>query len=185
MVDENNKQILRYLLYYFNNCPLADEVFPGKNYSNKNNLLICGEAGAGKTMLFQVFAKYLEITHNPNAFVNLSVTQMINYYKINNHLDKFTYNEQGSGKIEGNPFNVCMNDIGLQSHMHFGTDTKIMILDFFHARNEIWVQSGHKAHATTNMTRTETAKYFYDEYGRLTDRLKTYNLIYLKGESRR
>lgn len=28
IVDDDNKQVLRFLLLYFNNCPLAEEVFP-------------------------------------------------------------------------------------------------------------------------------------------------------------
>lgn len=27
-IDDNNRDILRFLLYYFNECPLAEEVFP-------------------------------------------------------------------------------------------------------------------------------------------------------------
>ena len=30
LVDDYNKKILRFLLYYFNNCKLAEDVFPEK-----------------------------------------------------------------------------------------------------------------------------------------------------------
>lgn len=185
LVDDYNKDILRFLLYYFNNNQLAETVFPNERYKISNNLMLCGEVGVGKTMLMQVFEKYLHITNNPNAFYNLSVTQMINYYKMHNHLDRYTYNETGSERYEGNPVNVCLNDIGLQTHLHFGTDTKVLVTDFFHARNEIWAQQGKFAHITTNLTPSELKEYFNDGVGRLTDRFKTYNVINLKGESRR
>lgn len=185
VVDANNREILRFLLYYFNNNPNAETVFPDKDYKVNRNLMLCGSVGVGKTMIMQVFAEYLKKTGNPNSFVNLSVTQMINYYKINNHLDKYTYNEEGSKSFDGNPVNVCLNDVGLQTHLHFGTDTKVLVSDFFHARNELWAQSGKFAHITTNLTPTEIKQYFSDEYNRLIDRFKTYNVIHLKGESRR
>lgn len=185
VVDANNREILRFLLYYFNNNPNAETVFPDKDYKVNRNLMLCGSVGVGKTMLMQVFAEYLKKTGNPNSFVNLSVTQMINYYKINNHLDKYTYNEEGSKAFDGNPVNVCLNDVGLQTHLHFGTDTKVLVSDFFHARNELWAQSGKFAHITTNLTPSEIKQYFSDEHGRLVDRFKTYNVIHLKGESRR
>ena len=57
--------------------------------------------------------------------------------------------------------------------------------DFFHARNEIWAQQGKFAHITTNLTASELKEYFADGYGRLEDRFKTYNVIHLKGQSRR
>ena len=110
---------------------------------------------------------------------------MVNYYKINSHLDKYTYAEIGSTNFDGKPVSVCLNDVGLQTHLHFGTDTKVLIDDFFHARNELWTNQNKFTHITTNLTPSELKSHFTDEFGRLTDRLKTYNIIYLKGESRR
>ncbi len=185
MVDDDNIKVFHFLLYYFNNNKKAEEIFPDKNYKIHKNLMICGTVGAGKTLIMQAFAEYLKRTRNPNSFQNLSVTQMINYYKIHGHLDKYTYNETGAKEFDGKPYNVCLNDIGLQTHLHFGTDTKVLVNDFFHARNELWAQSGKFAHITTNLSATEVKKLFDDEHGRLADRFKTYNVINLKGESRR
>lgn len=185
VVDEYNRDLIRFLLYYFNDNQKAEEVFPDKDYKVYKNLLICGEVGVGKTLLFDAFTYYLKKTYNPNAFENISVTQMMNYYKINNHLDRYTFNEENSKGFKNNPVNVCLNDIGLQTHLHFGTDTKVLVMDFFHARNEIWTQYGKFAHITTNLTPKEIKTYLDDEYGRLVDRLKTYNIIHLTGQSRR
>lgn len=184
-VDDHNRKILQFLLYYFNRCKLAENMFPDKDYRVHKSLLICGDVGVGKTLLMQVFSEYLRRTNNPNFFENLSVTQMINYYKLNNHLDKYTYNEEGSKSFGGNAVNVCLNDIGLQSHIHFGQDTKVLIDDFFHARAELWAQDGKFAHITTNLTPSELREYLSDDYGRLVDRLKNYNIIHLEGGSRR
>lgn len=80
IVDDNNRDVLRFLLYYFNNCPLAEEVFPGRGYKLHKSILIQGGVGVGKTLLMQIFSEYLQRTNNPRFFWNLSVTQMVNYY---------------------------------------------------------------------------------------------------------
>ena len=56
IVDDDNKQVLRFLLLYFNNCPLAEDVFPERGYKLHKNLLIQGGVGVGKTLLMQIFS---------------------------------------------------------------------------------------------------------------------------------
>ena len=41
------------------------------------------------------------------------------------------------------------------------------------------------AHLTTNLTTQQLTEEFKDNFGRLVDRFKTYNVIELNGESRR
>ena len=67
-VDDNNSKLIQFLLYYFNGCRYAQNVFPEENYKVHKNLLLVGEPGTGKTMLMQIFADYLKLTCNPNAF---------------------------------------------------------------------------------------------------------------------
>lgn len=187
IVDDDNKQVLRFLLLYFNNCPLAEEVFPERGYKLHKNLLIQGGVGVGKTLLMQIFSEYLRRTKNPRFFHNVSVTQMVNYYTIHNNLDRFTYFEEESKGFQCKPENVCLNDIGIQDRTFFGMDTGLLTDDFLHARNEIWTQFGKFAHLTTNLDNKELEKRFKrnDGYGRLVDRFKTYNVIPLTGKSRR
>lgn len=185
VIDDCNKPILRFLLYYFNNCPLALNVFPDKQYSLHRNIMLCGNVGAGKTLIMDAFALYLRRTHNPMMFYNVSVTQMLNYYKLNSHLDKYTYNEQGGTAFNGTPVNLCLNDVGLQTQKYYGNDTQLLIDEFFHARNEIWTLQGKYAHITTNLDVKQIKTTFQDEYGRLVDRFKTYNVLHLKGDSKR
>ncbi len=187
VVDDDNRDVLRFLLYYFNNCPLAEEVFPGRGYKLHKNLLIQGGVGVGKTLIMQVFSEYLRRTNNPRAFYNLSVTQMVNYYTIHNNLDRFTYHEEESRGFQCQPENVCLNDIGIQDRTFFGMDTGLLTDEFLHARNEIWTQYGKFAHLTTNLDNKALQKRFNrnDGFGRLVDRFKTYNVIPLTGKSRR
>lgn len=185
VVDDNNRDVLRFLLYYFNGCPLAEEVFPGRGYKLHKHIMLQGAVGTGKTMLMQVFSEYLRITENPRFFHNLSVTQMVNYYTLHNNLDRYTFNEEENRGFKCMPVNICLNDIGVQSTKFYGTDTEILTNEFLHARNEIWTQYHKMAHLTTNLTNEQLKQKYRDGFGRLLDRFKTYNIIPLTGESRR
>ena len=190
IIDDNNKLVLKYLLYYFNNQSILSDIFPIENYSNDKNILLCGQPGTGKTLIFQIFNQYLRLTKNENIFTDVSITQMMNYYKMNNHLNKYTYNEAEEGnsiygsKFEGSPIALCMNDIlGLDKQLHFGTDIQIFINDFIFSRYEIWQQQKVKTHATHNLTKQEVNDILKDN--RLIDRMKMFNVIFLGGESKR
>ena len=50
VVDEYNRDVIRFLVYYFNNCKLAENIFPGKDYKVHKNLMILGVPGTGKTL---------------------------------------------------------------------------------------------------------------------------------------
>lgn len=190
VIDEHNKQIILFMLYYFNNCPLAEQVFPDKRYKLAKPLLVRGDKGVGKTFLMQLFSEYLRRIKSPNFFFNVSVTEMVNYYTINNNLNRYTYNDR-SGTKEDNTFdgcrpsNVCLNDVGLQTQTFFGQDGKKLVTEFLHARYEIWTQWNCRGHLTTNLSVQALAKEFADAYGRTVDRLKSYNIIDLTGSSRR
>lgn len=185
VVDENNRDVLRFLLYYFNGCPLAEDVFPGRGYKLHKHIMLQGAVGTGKTLLMQVFSEYLHITENPRFFHNLSVTQMVNYYTLHNNLDRYTFNEEENKGFKCEPVNICLNDIGVQSTKFYGTDTETLTNEFLHARNEIWTQYHKMAHLTTNLTNEQLKQKYRDGFGRLLDRFKTYNIIPLTGDSRR
>lgn len=187
VIDDNNRSVIRFLLYYFNGCPLAEEVFPGRGYKLHKNIMLQGGVGVGKTMLMQVFSEYLMRIRSPRFFYNLSVTQMVNYYTLHNNLDRFTFNEEENRGFQCTPVNICLNDIGIQDKTFFGMDTGLLTDEFLHARNEIWTQYGKCAHLTTNLDDKALRKRFErnDGFGRLIDRFKTYNIIPMGGVSRR
>lgn len=183
-VDEYNSKVLAFLLYYFNGCRLAEQVFPNENYKVHKNLLFVGNSGTGKTMLMQIFSDYLRLTRNPNSFENLSVTQMMNYYKIKGHIDLYSYNEGQSKGFKPDPFNICLNDIGLETENQksYGTSLNSVIDEFLYARYEIYQQFNKKYHITSNLEVEE----FENRFGnRLIDRFKSFNVIPLLGSSRR
>lgn len=184
-IDENNKQVLKFLIYYFNGCKLAEKVFPNENYKIHKNLLLIGEPGTGKTMLMQIFSDYLRATRNDNYFANISSTQLMNYYKVNGHIDKYTYNEMADKNAsEGSPFNVCLNDLGLvtENQKSYGTVLAQVMDEFLFARYEIYQQQGKRYHITSNLNVKDLKERFE---GRLVDRFKSFNVIELHGGSRR
>lgn len=184
-VDDHNRKVLQFLTYYFNGCKLAEQVFPSENYKIHKNILLIGEPGTGKTMIMQIFADYLRITENENRFQNISMTQLMNYYKINGHIDRYTFNELADPKAyEGSPFNVCLNDLGLmtEAQKSFGTTLTQVTDEFLFARYEIYQQYNKRYHITSNLTVKDLRGRFED---RLMDRFKSFNIIELRGESRR
>lgn len=187
VIDDYNRDIIRFLLYYFNGCSLAEEVFPGRGYKLHKNVMLQGGVGVGKTLLMQIFSEYLMRIRSPRFFYNLSVTQMVNYYTLHNNLDRFTFNEEENRGFQCTPVNICLNDIGIQDKTFFGMDTGLLTDEFLHARNEIWTQYGKCAHLTTNLDDKALRKRFErnDGFGRLIDRFKTYNIIPMGGVSRR
>ena len=44
VVDDYNRRLLRFLLYYFNNCPLAEQVFPERRYKLSKPLFLTGNS---------------------------------------------------------------------------------------------------------------------------------------------
>lgn len=189
VVDDHNRDVLRFLLYYFNNSRLCESVFHEKRHKMHKHILLMGDVGTGKTLMMQIFSEYLRYTNNPNYFVNVSVTQMVNYFTIHNNIDRYVYNEEGSRGFQSKPVNICLNDIGVDNRPFYGIDTNTIVNDFLHARNEIWTMTAPDqrkfAHLTTNLNKQALLEKFKDGFGRLADRFKTYNILKLTGDSRR
>lgn len=188
VIDDDNRLVIRFLLYYFNNCPLAENVFPGRGYKLHKNIMLQGGLGVGKTMIMQCFSEYLKRINSPRFFHNLSVTQMVNYYTIHNNFDRYTFYEEDSKGFMPKPENVCLNDVGLNDDkVFYGMNTSVLTDDFLLARNDIWAGWDKFAHITTNLDEKALIARFTkgDKYGRLVDRFKTYNVIPVTGKSRR
>ena len=184
VVDQYNEKVLRFLLLYFNGDKSCEEIFPGEGHSVKKNILLMGPPGTGKTLIMQIFSEYLRRSRNELVFRNIGATELLNYQKVYGHINLFTYNFQDSKSFEAKPIHLCINDLGVsaENQKSFGTDLGTIIDEFLYARYEIWVNKGKRYHITTNMEPLDFKK-VYDT--RLVDRMKAFNLLRLKGKSRR
>lgn len=185
VLDDNNRKVVKFLMLYFNNSPLALDVFPNEHYSLDKNIMLVGPVGTGKTLLMDIMKLYLSRLHSPLEYRVFSQTQMLNYFKQHNNIDFFTFNTADSKAFEGKPFHVCLNDIGLKTQKFYGNDTERIIEEFLFARYEIWEQQYKRTHITTNLETSDIAELFGDGHNRLFDRFKMFNVIPLLGESRR
>lgn len=184
-IDEYNQKIIKFLLLYFHNSPNAEDVFPDRGYKIHKNIMLVGPAGVGKTFLMQVFSDYTRRFSLPRAFYNVQITQMLEYYSIHNNLDLYAYNMESKRSFDGNPYSLCLNDLGLKDKMHYGMSTLVVVEQFLHARNEIWSKEHVLTHITTNLNEDELSEKFFDDHNVYVDRFKTYNVIPLEGDSRR
>ncbi len=175
----DNLKVIRYLMYYFNGDKRAFNYFP--NTSLCKGIILVGKPGCGKTLIMQVYSEYLKATNNPHAFKTVSTTQMANHYKLHSNIDAYTYNEKGAGNFDGNPLNICMNDVGIISKQKFfGTDVDDLMEEFLFARYEIYQNKSKRTHLTSNL---DTAEFKKKYEARLVDRFKSYNVIPLLGGS--
>lgn len=193
VIDDNNRDQLHFLLLYFNGCDKAlnpdeykDERFKQKvsTFDLEKNILLCGGVGSGKTLIMDTFSLYLKRTRNPLYFKTTSVTEMLNYYKVNEHLDYYTFN-MGKECAEPHPLSFCLNDVGVDTQKHYGQDLSAIIEEYLHARYEIYTQMWSRNHLTTNLKKETLESIFDDGFKRLSDRFKSYNIIPLLGNSRR
>lgn len=183
IIDGGNAAVIRFLLLYFNDHRECEAVFPDMHHVLEKNLIIVGEAGTGKTILMEIFSRYLQVTGNRHYFQNTSMTRLMNYYKVHSHINAFTFNEsKETGKVS--PYALCLNDIGLEveSQKSFGTDIRDVVDEFVYARYEIYQQWNIRTHFTSNYDVEDFKKRF--NY-RINDRFKSYNLVPLTGSSRR
>lgn len=185
IVDEHNRDVLKFLMLYFNNSPLALNVFPDAHFSLDKNIMLVGPVGTGKTLIMDVMKMYLSLIHSPLEYKVFSQTQMLNYFKLHNNIDFFTFNTTDSRAFEGKPFHVCLNDIGLKTQKFYSNDTELIIEEFLYARYEIWEQQYKRTHITTNLDSKDIEELFNDGHNRLSDRFKMFNVIPVLGESRR
>lgn len=185
MIDDNNKSLLRFLLYYFNGSNKCEDItfIPGVKTSVSKNLILFGQPGTGKSLLMKIFSHYTNEMKLPLAYRCTGVTELMNYYKQYGHINPYTYNSAGEINPAPQPQLYCLNDIGLDvlNQKNYGTNMELIIDEWLYSRYEIWLNSGYRFFITTNQTFEELMQ--YDK--RIVDRFKSCNIIPVTGESRR
>lgn len=167
--DENNKGLIRNLMYYFANDGRCE-------WPLSKGLLLTGTTGTGKTMLFKVFRKLLReyLPNNPKSF---SIAHCRECY------DNFAARQrQGlESYIQGN---WCFDDLGDEEleYRHFGNTVCIMEQLLSERDKKFCIGVGY-TFITTNLDPEEINV----RYGpRIFDRLRQMvTFIQVAGDSRR
>lgn len=154
-------------------------------------LCIIGDKGVGKTLLMLTASTYAEeLALWDRWFISTSAQELLNHYRVNSNLDFFTYNAKREQAIRGYSFtgsvnSVCLNDLGIElesKQQHYGTDLRSVVEEFLMARYELYQSKGSMCHVTTNL---DLDKLSAEYPPRLVDRLKQYNFIFWRGNSKR
>lgn len=178
-IDKYNESTIRLLIAHVNGWETGSEY-----HDTRKNLLVVGKPGCGKTLLMQVLSEFIKILKLPFPFINTSMTEVMNYQKVNSHIDYFTFNTEHSKGYQSKPFGICINDLGIgtERQKSFGTELSVVTDELLFARYEIYQQKGIPYHITTNLDLDDFKNRFGD---RLLDRFSSFNVIHLMGGSRR
>lgn len=178
-IDKDNNPTIRLLIAHVNGWDVDIE-----GHDTRKNLLVVGKPGCGKTLIMQVLSEFIKVLKLPSPFVNTSMTEVMNYQKVNSHIDYFTFNTEHSKGYQSKPFGICINDLGIgtERQKNFGTELSVVTDELLFARYEIYQQRGIPYHITTNLDLDDFRRRFGD---RLLDRFSSFNVIHLTGDSRR
>lgn len=195
VVDADNRSIILTLIAYVNGWEGYYRKFVGVPIGGACRLdlpiILCGRIGAGKTLLMQILSELVQVLGIVSRrFVNLSLTELQNYYATFSNFDFYTFNASRkeldpSNPYSAKPFSVCLHDLGLEQDAQlksYGTDLQVIVESFLLARYDLYQSRGLCCHITTN----QSAEWIIDHYPpRLVDRFKEYNFITLPGKGRR
>jgi len=176
LFDENNMDVIRNLLHYFNNSPEGD-MDPTKG------ICLMGPIGSGKSELMRIFKWYCNI-------------RMLRMYRILSSEElRIKYQIEG-GKViqiwgmgytsEGtiiDKADLCIDEFGLEeTSRHYG-DQEQVISSILFLRYDLFRCKGSKTHITTNLNKTLIEK---NNEGRLASRFnEMFNFVKLSGPDRR
>lgn len=172
IVDSTNIEIISKLCLYF--AGVETEELP-----LTKGILLSGEVGVGKSLMFKAFSEALK--NYGKSFRIVSCQDVVFGYENTGELDLYMGNEKG---YSGKPAKFCFDEIGRETipAMHFGNKRNVMqhILAY---RYNYWQSHGLITHGTTNASPQEIIS-VYGEH--IADRIKEmFNYLVIKGESKR
>ena len=173
--NEYNRSVIVNLLYYINGQQKSG------GYDINKGVMLCGNVGVGKSLIFKILHAYCYATKNPNAYRIESMESLKIHYKKKNSFDYFNEYKR-SLKKKG--INLCINEFGYDiDEAIYGVKFTESFKSFFMTRYELFGSDDLMLHATTNMNATEFKNQFDPP---MYDRLKEmFNIIPLGGKSYR
>lgn len=172
VIDDTNYDVISKLCLYFSG--IETEELP-----LTKGILISGEVGVGKSLMFKAFSEALK--NYGKSFRIVSCQDVVFGYENTGELDLYMGNEKG---YSGKPAKFCFDEIGRETipAMHFGNKRNV-IQHIIAYRYNVWQSSGLITHGTTNASPKEIVS-VYGEH--IADRIKEmFNYLVIKGESKR
>ena len=184
--DENNKEVFRLLLYYFNGLEQFETMRKNEGYSLRKGIMLMGGVGTGKTTMMKIFKKYCsEDCLKHNHFTISNIRKVNEYFKETGNIKKYTYCYQNSIKNRDKTSrNFCFDDFGTENKIvkHYGNDenpSSSLLLD----RYLLFTDYEIKTHLTTNLSPETIKKKYGEEIASKMGEL--FNVIPLLGTDRR
>jgi len=169
-VNDINKNILKELLMYFS----GSDSFNG---SLKKGIMLVGDIGTGKSLLFKIFKRYTSEILRVNSFQYFSTQEITDNVNISgvDYLQAFNDNF-------GNPITCYIDDIASKNEVikHYGTEVNT-IEQLLSIRYNVFTRYRKLTHTTSNKYPSELTN-VYEK--RIIDRMvEMFNILELPGKS--
>lgn len=173
------------LMMYFCNDPAFEQVkqndYLKTEPSLKKGLALCGNSGAGKSILMEVFS-HMRIPGN--TFDMVYCDEIMNRYKKNGDDGLQIYYKEYFDAARTKPKEFCLDELGYERKFKDYGQQMPFMLDIILKRNRSWVSYGIRTHLTSNCSLNDIEQlYDYRTRGRIE---QMSNVIYLgeKAESK-
>jgi len=183
------KQAWRIVLLYFAGDPSVETIeINGQFISLDKSLVLYGKYGCGKTAIFRIIHKWIELKtiacDRPNTFRETTTENILHDMADKNWMD--LPNQNNVVVIDGipvrRPLHICVHEFGYQYDAKvFGTDANELIDIFFMKRYDIHQRDYKLTHGTMNVDADGLRDVFSE---RLIDRFREmFNIIPVMGNS--
>lgn len=169
-VNENLKATLNDLCTYFLGLD--------GNLSLNKGIYLYGEFGVGKSTLMKCYRQWLADwwPFNGNGFSVTSIEEIIESYKKENNLNKFTNCIEENGF--NNPRHLLINEFGKDlKDKIYGTEASQIINNLMMIRYDIFQNQGKLTHITSNSLPYSNEKALTDRY------VEMFNIVKIGGKS--
>lgn len=149
-------------------------------YSLDKGLYIKGDFGVGKSTLMKIFQKWLAVCwpFNGNGFTITSIEEVIEWYKKDGNLERFTFNREQDKFTDIH--HILINEFGKDvKDKIYGTEAMQIINHFMMIRYDIFQNSGKVTHITSNMLPFSEEKALNDRY------VEMFTVVQIEGKSYR
>ncbi len=181
VINEHNKDVFKSLLLYFTGNSEFETV--KKEYSLNKGIMLVGNTGTGKSLIFKIFKQYTMHILRVNSFQEHTSIDIIDNVNISGieYLNKYSHNRDNN---KAYPITCYIDDIASKNEKikHYGTDLNV-IEQLLSLRYNVYEKYGKLTHTSSNFYPTQLKEIYED---RIISRMsEMFNVIELKGSDYR